>query len=297
MSASIHTIREDACRGDGMCVSICGKDVLEIHEGKVRPVSGREHHCIGCGQCVAVCPHDVLQVQGVPTEQVEPLGSWQIPHDAFMAFLRARRSVRAFADKPVDRELITKVLQGAALAPPGFPPQTTEVLVLDQREDLQQLHQALVKGYDKLLKIGSSPVGRLVIRWKRGAEKLHALESHVFKIVRDNNARSRATGRDGYLYNAPVLMLFHGNRWSTANAENNLLVATYAMLTAHSLGLGATLLSIIPPLLNNIDLDLRRSYGIPDDNVVEIAMVLGHPRYRFKKSISRPLRAFRFLRE
>ena len=49
-------------------------------------------------------------------------------YDEFFEFLKSRRSVRVFKDKPVERDVITKILNAAATAPMGIPPSTTETV-------------------------------------------------------------------------------------------------------------------------------------------------------------------------
>lgn len=267
----------EQCTGDGICVEVCPKDVLEVVGGKARTVAGTQEHCLRCAQCVLVCPREALTLDALPGETYERAPKWSFSYEDLLAFLRTRRSVRRFKDQPVDRAMIDQVLEACASAPPAFPPHPTEVVVLDQREDIEKLKLALVNGYDKLLGYFRNPIARFQIRRKRGPETFHALETHVLNIVRHDNIRFRAHGVDRYLYGAPVLLLFHANRWVAAHQNSGMVVATYAMLAAHGLGLGATMLDIVPPVLNNLDHNLCRSYGIPDDNVV-ITHRLPRPR-------------------
>lgn len=92
----------------------------------------------------------------------------------------------------------------------------------------------------------------------------------------------------------PMLMLFHGNRWTMSCEQNAHLVCQYAMLTAVSLGLGSTIIGLIPPIVNRSKV-LRERYGIPKENKVLTSLVVGHPRYRYRKSIHRDLAGVRVI--
>jgi nitroreductase len=93
---------------------------------------------------------------------------------------------------------------------------------------------------------------------------------------------------DRYMYHAPVLMMFHGNRWTMSYEENAHLVCHHSMLAAVSLGLGTTIIGLIPPVVDRSKA-LRERYGIPKDNKVCTSLILGYPKYRYKKSIRRDL--------
>lgn len=70
--------------------------------------------------------------------------------------------------------------------------------------------------------------------------------------------------------------------------ENVHLVCHHAMLAAVSLGLGTTIIGLIPPIVDGSK-TLRQRYGIPQDNRVLTSLILGYPKYRYKKSIRREL--------
>ena len=60
------------------------------------------------------------------------------------------------------------------------------------------------------------------------------------------------------------------------------------MLAAQSLGLGTTIIGLVPPVVDRSK-TLRKHFGIPKDNQVSTSLILGYPKYRYKKSIHRDL--------
>jgi hypothetical protein len=127
-----------------------------------------------------------------------------------------------------------------------------------------------------------------MIRLVAGAEDYFVLKNFILEVVTFANEEYRRNGTDKYMYRAPMLMLFHGDRRALSYQENAHLVCHHAMLTAVSLGLGTTIIGLIPPIVDRSK-KLRERYGIPKENKVLTSLIVGYPKYRYKKSIRRDL--------
>lgn len=288
MAEQLHVVDLETCNGDGICAEVCPQNALKMVDEKAATVEARADSCIYCGQCVAVCATESLRMPKLDEEGFRRLEKMPFGYDEFYDFLRLRRSVRVFKDRPVERQVIDKILQAAATAPMGFPPHTTEVVVVDDREELNFLLQELVKEYDSMLKAFSSPVGRGIVRLSAGAQDYGVLKNHIVDTARFANEVYHRDGTDRYMYRAPVLMMFHGNRSGISYEENAHLVCHHAMLAAVSLGLGTTIIGMIPPVVDRSKL-LRERFGIPKQNRVLTSLILGYPKYRYRQSIRRDL--------
>jgi ferredoxin len=293
MTERLHAVDPEKCNGDGLCAAVCPKDVLAVVDGRAATVEGRAGSCILCGQCVAVCPAGALRMPKLPMEDFPDLPKPPFGHGELLDFLRRRRSVRAFQDRPVGRELAGKILEAAATAPMGFPPHSTAVLVVDRREELEFLLKEIVKDYDALVKAFSNPIGRAMVRLAAGADSYRALKDHIVDLVRYDNDMYRRDGSDRYLYGAPMLMLFHGDRRALSYEENAHLVCHHAMLAAVALGLGTTVIGLIPPVVDRSKV-LRTRWNIPKENRVITSLILGYPGHKYRRSIRRELAGVRY---
>jgi 2-oxoglutarate ferredoxin oxidoreductase subunit delta len=63
------TINVDNCKGCGLCIDVCPKNVLELSSNKInkkghKPVEAvRENDCIGCAFCATMCPDCIIKVE------------------------------------------------------------------------------------------------------------------------------------------------------------------------------------------------------------------------------------------
>jgi hypothetical protein len=84
------------------------------------------------------------------------------------------------------------------------------------------------------------------------------------------------------------LILFHAPRGSENHTEDIYIDLTFGFLAAHSLGLGATPIGLIPPAVER-NKDLRKIFQISKDNEVLASMIVGYPKVSFTRGIKREL--------
>jgi hypothetical protein len=65
-------------------------------------------------------------------------------------------------------------------------------------------------------------------------------------------------------------------------------------LSAHSLGLGGSIMDIIPPAIDK-DKKLRALFNVSDDQEVVASIILGYPKYKYQKGIKRVLKEVKWL--
>lgn len=70
----IVTFNLDRCKGCGLCVSVCPKQILRLDE-TVTNIKGYHpsgifdpESCIACGNCARICPDSVITVQRIVEE-------------------------------------------------------------------------------------------------------------------------------------------------------------------------------------------------------------------------------------
>ena len=66
-----HVINREWCKGCGICVAFCPKDVLELDD-KDKAAAVRKQQCIACKLCELRCPDLAIEVETETEEKVNP---------------------------------------------------------------------------------------------------------------------------------------------------------------------------------------------------------------------------------
>ena len=240
---------------------------------------------------MAICPTEAVQVEGLTYGEdlfnLPPVG---MAASDLSGFLAHRRSVRVFQDRPVPRQVLQEIVDAMAMAPMGFPPHKTEVTVVQSRGTIEEALPLIVQRYEDLAAWMRNPFIRLMIRRRTSAAEYRSLSQHVLPSLAYRLPDMKAGQGDTLTRGAPAMLLLHASNQAESAEADAWIALTYGLLAAHSLGLGATALSLIPPVVDRTP-KLRELVRIPAENRVLACMVLGYARHRFQRGIRRELAA------
>ena len=230
------TIDRSRCKKDGICTKVCPKGIFVQREKLTIPELVDEEGCIACGQCVAICPQSAIYHSEFSSTAIRAIQFEKMPTtEQVMALLKTRRSIRAFRDKPLSKETIERIIDGARFAPSGHNSQSTEFLVVQDRDVLNQVSVMVIEYLKFEIRRFANPLFRtlaLLADRKLAESGLHEIPG--FKRM----TRLFESGADPILNGAPVLLAFHAQRpvgFADVNAQ---LALQNASLVAHSLGIG-----------------------------------------------------------
>jgi nitroreductase len=223
-------------------------------------VPGGEQACLTCGHCVAVCPHGAMSHAKVPFEDCSTIKKELVVDEAQAEqFLRSRRSIRTFRDKPVEKQKIQKLIEIARYAPTGSNTQLVEWLVL--------------AGRDKVKKFAG-----LAADWARAVLEKDPQASknpYIPGIVAAWDA-----GYDAVLRGAPAVIVASAPKKDHNGMVNLTLALSYLELAAPGMGLGTCWAGLLKGAIIGWP-PLQKAVGLPEDHTHYYPMMLGYPKAKY----------------
>lgn len=249
-------IDQDKCKQDGFCATECPAAIIRLRKDSYPEiVGGGDAACIRCGHCVSVCPHGALSHVDVPIESSPEIRE-SLKIDAAQAeqFLRSRRSVRVFKDRPVEREKLQKLIEIARYAPTGGNTQSVEWAVITDKPLLRK-------------------IGNLTMDWLRRLVKdpqVVAASPYLPMIVAAWDA-----GYDAVLRNAPAVIVGSSPREIMSGGVDVAIAVTYLDLMAPALGLGTCWAGLMQGALLG-EPSLKEEIGLQADRIHHYPMMVGY---------------------
>lgn len=256
-------VNKQTCNQDGICAAVCPANLINFTKGKYpTPVAEVEELCIRCGHCVTACPsasllHAEIQLEQCPTIRKELLLSAEQSEQ----FLRSRRSIRNYRDKPVPKETLQKLIEVARYAPSGHNTQTAEWLVISNREELNRLIEI---------------VGDWM-RWMLANMSEFALSMHMDKALERLEA-----GEDVVLRDAPALIVAHAPKDDLMAPATCTIALTHLELAAAGMELGGCWAGYFNAASTTFPL-MMKALGLPKGHQCYGAMMVGYPQFRYHR--------------
>jgi nitroreductase/NAD-dependent dihydropyrimidine dehydrogenase PreA subunit len=259
---SLLIVDETKCKQDGFCARDCPGAIIRLKNKESYPelVPGGEQFCLICGHCVAVCPHGAMSHTKVPLEDCAPIQKeLVIDEPQVVQFLRSRRSIRLYKDKPVEKQKIRRLIEIARYAPTASNTQLVEWRVFAGREKVKQL-------------------AKLAADWARAMlekDPRAVKNPYIPGIVAAWDA-----GYDAVLRGAPAMLVASAPKEDRNGTVNLTLALSYLELAAPSMGLGACWAGLMQGALLGWP-PLQKAIGLPEDHSHYYPIMLGYPKAKY----------------
>ncbi len=258
----LFSVDPEKCKHDGICVEACGRRLIHMADPEALPlpIEDAEEMCIDCGHCVAACPTGALSLQTMnPEECLEIQKELLITAEQAEQLFRSRRSHRTYKDKPVNRNILNRLIEIAGYAPSAHNYHPVHLTVIEDPAEVKRL-------------------AGLAIDWMRLMIKENPALAKTYQFAQI--VKFWEMGRDPICRNAPHLVIAHANRDATMANIDCIIALSHIELAVLPLGLGATwagfvmaAISFYPPM--------AEALGLPESHSPHGALMLGYPKFKF----------------
>lgn len=241
-------IDEKLCVGCGKCVADCVSEKIKLVEGKARFMYQR---CIECGHCYAICPTGAVTMNSYPdTKETAPIDVSELDSDKLLLAMKSRRTVRRFADRPVEQEVIDKIIEAGRYCPTGTNSQDFSFTVM--QNVLPETEKEAVKFFRTVQKTASF--------------------TPLAKYIKNTTIDDRF-----FFKGAPVVIIVSGKGSSSAY-----LASSYMELMAESMGLGV-LYSGFFVAAAKFDRKIANMLELEKGHSPVTCLVIGYPDVEYKR--------------
>jgi len=254
----------EKCNRDGICVMACPTNVIEMGSTDEVPhvTPDFEAYCLDCGHCAAVCPTGAFSLSWLKSGQCPPvLRELALSTEQTEQFLRSRRSIRNFKDKPVERHKLEKLLEIACYAPSAKNNQPWHWTVVEDPAETRRL-------------------AGMVIDWMRNVIKKNPQQAELRGLPRVVAAWDG--GEERICRGAPHIIVVHGDKDYGFGAEDGALALSYLELYAPAIRLGScwggyfySAVNAYPPLFEAL--------GLPAGHKAFGAVMVGYPKLKYQR--------------
>jgi nitroreductase/NAD-dependent dihydropyrimidine dehydrogenase PreA subunit len=271
-------IDADRCSACELCVRVCGRGVLEMVQGQKFPQVNPDAVCSECGHCVAACPNNAVVHSGMNPAEIRPVGAVSVAPEQMRMFLASKRSIRRFADRPVERRVLDELIDLARFAPTAKNLQDRGFIVVTDRETIRAMDKSVVNAYRKLLKILGKPMRKVLGASFPVIRQLDRNAASLQNLIRRSDA-----GQFPVFHDAPCVVLGYGSSNNSLSRDNCVIAQQYLMLYAQSMGLGSCIIGYA----TNRPKALSPFIKLPAGQSVQTATILGYPDVTFARTVSR----------
>lgn len=287
-------LNEKNCNDCGICYDVCPDFVFARSEDGHVTLAYPEH-CCSCGHCISLCPVDALSHPDLPAEEFHGIEG-PVPGPAIVRNLMLqRRSIRAYKEKQVPREIIEELIHAGSHAGSGGNIQNETFTVITDPSTLETLELMVI---DELWNMGMKFFSGKGLMYSVVKKQYGETLAEQYQTYHHIISLRRKEGKLGGMIfrKAPALLLVHGLKRNNMAYTNAAIALRNIELMALAHGLGSCwcgfLMSVAAARPKKINDFLNAG---PDNHKIFGALMLGYPKYKYKKTVPRTKRKIQWI--
>ncbi len=252
-------VNKDLCNKCNTCATVCVTGIIMKATDNSYPEVPQaiESNCMKCGHCEAFCPQQALILNLKTEEKIKYESSEsKIKAENLALYMKERRSIRHFANKPVDKDIINQVLEVARYAPTGGNAQTVKWLVIYDTNEVKR-------------------IAGITIDWFRTIQ-----EPHPFAKYAQYQVAAWDKGIDTITRNAPHLLFAHLPYNEFMDDRTDAIIALSSVdIAAPAFGLGTCWAGFIK-MASELYKPMQDALALHDKRRMGYGLMFGYPLYK-----------------
>ncbi len=244
------TINENSCISCGNCDAVCPLKLFVWEEG-TKAQCPMFKPCVRCGHCVAACPSEAIGLDDKNPADLLPVEQVKFPENQQIALFRGRRSIRAYAEKKVERDVLEAALEHANYAPTASNQQLVSWILV---EDLSKIKAIVAETIEWMRATNDKRLMHLVNSYENGGDPiLRGAKQAIFAITPKSWP------------------------WGAQDASAAL---SYLELALHARGVGSCWTGFV---ISASKQNAVPSLELPEDKIIHAGLMLGYPNFTYNR--------------
>ncbi|MBC3888038.1 4Fe-4S dicluster domain-containing protein [Acetobacterium paludosum] len=263
-------INQEKCIGCEKCVEDCFPQDIVVKNDKAEP---KNVNCIKCGHCIAICPVNAVSITDYDMTEVKEYDaeSFAIGSEKLLNFIKFRRAVRQFKDKPVEKNKLEQIIEAGRFTPTGSNRQPVSYIVV--QEGLPELTKLALESLDDL--------GKSYLKNDQNETSLSSYYAKRWSKMYEDYLKNPELPTSLF-FKAPNVILVV----SDSPIDGGLAASSMELMT-QAQGLGMFYSGFFVRAANNSE-KIRAFLGLEDDAKKIIAcLVIGYPGVEYQRTVPR----------
>lgn len=268
-------IDQSKCVKCQKCIAICPGNVLKLVTKKVEVT--HPEFCVSCGHCAAICLENAILSH--PNNQKNPFFVKDISSELSdnRLLFHEKRSVRAFKDQLLSKNLIEELIEYGEKAPSSKNLRKRLYYVITDKDKISQLEAAVGKTFKRLLVILNPFLLKLVsLGNKKTAVELSNLVKSIKSLVDEQQK-----GMSPIFRGAPCIICVAAPTNSVQSKDDCLAAQQYMMLYGHTCKIGSCIIGYAQ-YAHKV---MERILDIPKGYSIYAVTIFGYPKFAYQKEI------------
>jgi nitroreductase len=206
----------------------------------------------------------------------------------FARFVRQRRSMRRFTDKPVPRRDLEALVDLCRYVPTGSNRQTFEIMVIQDRDKLDRYSNHVVDHFEQTIPV----IEQEVAETRAAGREVDQITLSMLNMV-DGLKRvvtARTYGLEVIFHQAPAALVFHSPQFTSTPKDDCVIAAQTLVLAAMNMGLETCYIGLFEFAANTYP-PLVEELALPPNHKVYSTLVMGYPEFKYLRTVDRkPMR-------